>query len=113
MLHTTVLLSLKSADPNLPIKSTVFVEKIEQGQWIVYDESYTEKKIDTDDILQINPVDEDDHQEFTTNMLFARKQLEVHLLAMHCDKVLTSIMDFCPETRDVLVDDLMDKLKNL
>ena len=63
--------------------------------------------------VSIEVLDEDDHHEFVNEFTFARKETTMMELASHVLETMDGVIQYCPEDRDTLMEQLLININAL
>lgn len=110
MLHSTVLITWcqeKVDNEQCAPTLTCCIEKMGNELWTVRLENDSTIDIHVGQTDSIVKVDEDDHHQFVNSFLFQRKDSIIMDLAADVVAEFNKIVDFCPETHETLLEQLL------
>ena len=82
------------------------VDKMNGSEWTVRFKDDTTKVITLGDISKFERVEEDEHHDFTMEFLYTRKDNTLMELASDILAKFDEIINYCPEDRDTLMEQL-------
>lgn len=101
MLHETVKFTKEDGSEFI-----ANVDKMDGLEWMVRFKDDTTKTVDLSEIKSFERVDEDEHHDFTMAFLFTRKDNTLMELASDILAKFDEIINYCPEDRDTLMEQL-------
>ena len=101
MLHETVIFTKEDGSTFM-----ANVDKMDGPEWTVRFKDDTTKVIALGDYKKFELADEDNHHEFTMAFLYQRKENTLIELASDVLAKFDEIINYCPEDRDTLMEQL-------